>query len=32
MILNSAYRDYFDDLKVEKEMDGWILITGTRKD
>mmetsp|Transcript_25115 Transcript_25115/g.59272 ORF Transcript_25115/g.59272 Transcript_25115/m.59272 type:complete len:453 (-) Transcript_25115:14-1372(-) len=31
MILNAAYADYFDDLKVEKELGGWVLITGKRK-
>eukprot|EP00536_Pseudo-nitzschia_multiseries_P018534 jgi/Psemu1/316022/fgenesh1_kg.2671_\ len=31
MILNAAYTDYFDDFKVEKELAGWVLITGKRK-
>ena len=26
-----AYVEYFDDVKVEKESGGWVLITGTRK-
>jgi ribosomal protein L11 methyltransferase len=31
MILESAYKDYFDDLQVEKELSGWLLVTGIRK-
>ena len=31
MILE-AYAKYFDDVKVEKELGGWVLITGVRKD
>ncbi|KAG7343786.1 ribosomal protein L11 methyltransferase [Nitzschia inconspicua] len=31
MILDSKYKDLFDDLKVEKELGGWVLITGIRK-
>ncbi|KAL3925803.1 MAG: hypothetical protein SGILL_000151 [Bacillariaceae sp.] len=31
MILD-AYVAFFDDLKVEKELGGWVLITGTRKE
>jgi len=27
----SAYTEYFDNLKIEKELLGWVLITGTRK-
>jgi ribosomal protein L11 methylase PrmA len=27
-----AYSEYFDDCKVEKEMGGWILVTGIRKE
>jgi ribosomal protein L11 methyltransferase len=30
MILE-AYADSFDDLRVEKELAGWVLITGARK-
>ena len=30
-MVESAYAEYFDDLKVEKEMGGWVLITGKRK-
>ena len=26
-----AYSEYFDDVKVEKEKGGWVLVTGTRK-
>jgi len=26
-----AYSELFDDVKVEKEKGGWILVTGTRK-
>lgn len=26
-----AYSEYFDDVKLEKERKGWVLITGTRK-
>jgi len=25
-----AYRDYFPDIEVTGERDGWLLITGTR--
>ncbi|KAG7371389.1 50S ribosomal protein L11 methylase [Nitzschia inconspicua] len=31
MILDSKYKDFFDDLKVEKELGGWVLITGIRR-
>jgi len=30
-MVQSAYADYFDNLKVEKELSGWVLITGIRK-
>ena len=31
MILNDpVYQNCFDQLKVEKELDGWVLITGIR--
>ena len=26
-----AYTQYFDDVKVEKEKGGWVLVTGVRK-
>ena len=26
-----AYAEYFDDVKVERELLGWVLITGKRK-
>jgi|EP00979_Chaetoceros_neogracilis_P016258 ribosomal protein L11 methyltransferase len=26
-----AYIEYFDDVKVEKEKGGWVLVTGIRK-
>ncbi|CAB9499534.1 protein L11 methyltransferase [Seminavis robusta] len=26
-----AYKEYFEDVKVERELDGWILVTGVRK-
>jgi ribosomal protein L11 methyltransferase len=26
-----AYSKYFDDVKIEKEKAGWILVSGTRK-
>jgi ribosomal protein L11 methylase PrmA len=26
-----AYSEYFDDVKVEKERNGWCLVTGVRK-
>lgn len=26
-----AYSEYFGDCRVQKEMGGWILVTGTRK-
>jgi len=33
MILNDpVYQNCFDQLKVEKELDGWVLITGIRND
>lgn len=31
MILESVYGDYFDNLRVEKELENWVLITGVRK-
>ena len=31
-MVQAAYEDYFDDIKVEKELLGWVLITGTRKE
>ena len=31
MVLEASYTDYFDDLRVEKELGGWVLITGKRK-
>lgn len=27
-----AYSEYFDNVAVEEEMGGWVLVTGTRKD
>ena len=30
-MVESAYAEYFDDLRVEKELLGWVLITGKRK-
>ena len=27
-----AYQSSFDNVRVEKELNGWVLITGTRKD
>ena len=30
MILD-AYAPFFDDVRVEEELKGWILVTGTRK-
>ena len=30
-IVEEAYAEYFDDLKVEKDLKGWVLITGKRK-
>jgi ribosomal protein L11 methyltransferase len=27
-----AYSRFFDDVSVEKELNGWVLITGVRKD
>jgi len=26
-----AYLEYFDDVKVAQELNGWVLVTGTRK-
>ena len=26
-----AYSNFFDDVQVAKELEGWVLITGTRK-
>lgn len=26
-----AYSEFFDDMKVEKEKGGWVLVSGTRK-
>ena len=26
-----AYTEYLDDVKVEKDLNGWVLVTGTRK-
>ena len=26
-----AYAEYFDGVHLEREMGGWILVTGTRK-
>lgn len=26
-----AYLEYFDDVKVAHELNGWVLVTGTRK-
>jgi len=26
-----VYSKYFDDVKVDSEEDGWILLTGIRK-
>lgn len=26
-----TYSEFFDDVKVEREQAGWVLITGTRK-
>ena len=31
-IILEAYEPYFDNCKVEKELGGWVLITGTRKE
>lgn len=31
MILE-AYSPFFDDVKVEEEMGGWVLVTGNRKE
>jgi len=30
-MVEAAYIEYFDDVRVEKELGGWVLITGTRK-
>ena len=30
-MVEAAYAEYFDDLRVEKELGNWVLITGTRK-
>jgi len=30
-MVEEAYIEYFDDLKVEKDLGGWVLITGKRK-
>mmetsp|Transcript_28854 Transcript_28854/g.32362 ORF Transcript_28854/g.32362 Transcript_28854/m.32362 type:complete len:450 (+) Transcript_28854:63-1412(+) len=30
-MVQSAYTEYFDNLKIEKELLGWVLITGIRK-
>lgn len=29
-MVESAYAAYFDDLRVETELEGWVLITGKR--
>lgn len=26
-----AYSEYFNDVKVEKEKGGWVLVSGTKK-
>ena len=26
-----AYKEYFDNVKVDKEVNGWVLISGVRK-
>ena len=31
MILE-AYEKFFDNVKVEEELDGWVLVTGVRKE
>jgi ribosomal protein L11 methyltransferase len=31
MILESIYMDYFDNLHVQKELRGWVLIAGVKK-
>lgn len=28
----TAYSIYFDDVKVDKELDGWVLVTGIRNE
>jgi ribosomal protein L11 methylase PrmA len=30
-MVTEAYSQYFDNVVVEKEMEGWILLTGIRK-
>jgi ribosomal protein L11 methyltransferase len=30
-MVQTAYAEYFDDVKVERELLGWVLITGKRK-
>lgn len=30
-MVEAAYEEYFDELRVEKELGGWVLITGKRK-
>jgi ribosomal protein L11 methyltransferase len=30
-MVEAAYAEYFDDVRVEKELLGWVLITGKRK-
>jgi hypothetical protein len=29
--VTEAYSQYFDNVVVENEMEGWILVTGIRK-
>jgi len=30
-MVEAAYTEFFDDLRVEKDLGGWVLITGNRK-
>lgn len=30
-MVEEAYIEYFDDIKVEKQLANWVMITGTRK-